>query len=67
MRYQLRYVRMLPTGLNPAPPGACQNCSRLGKSGTSRPRAHGRSLAIIWSSASSTFIQRVSFPGRTMS
>jgi len=58
---------MLPTGLAwlPAPvrvrtvadPGSRINLAR----------AHGTSLANIWLSASSTFIHKVSFPGRTMS
>jgi hypothetical protein len=56
---------MLRRDLAPAPPDVPPNCSRPGKPGSSR--VQGSSLAIIWSSASLTFIHRVSFPGSTMS
>jgi hypothetical protein len=67
MRYQLRYVRMLPTGLARLPALARARTVADPGSRIKPARAHGRSLANIWLSASSTFIHKVSFPGRTMS
>jgi hypothetical protein len=59
---------MVVTGCTPDPrPDACQDSSRPGNLRSSRVRAYGSSLAIIWSSAWSTFIHRVSSPGSTMS